>query len=142
MTDFNEQLLNALTLNFSELIQNSDYVKSSELEAYKQGLISAGYRFISVSSNMGFTLMTLFYATKLFFVSSNIILFFAKTKTRCRQLRLGSRCMRITENISTPSYFNFEMSSSIVQLTSAFVYLRFSKSYASKFSISETTLPQ
>jgi hypothetical protein len=37
--------------------------------------------------------------------------------------------VHILENISTPSYFNFEMSTSIIQLTSALVYLRFAETY-------------
>ena len=43
--DFNQQIFKVLTLNFRE---NSDYVTSSKLDSYKQGLISAGYRYISV----------------------------------------------------------------------------------------------
>ena len=37
--------------------------------------------------------------------------------------------MHFLENISTPSYFNFEVSTSIIQLMCAFVYLRFSETY-------------
>ena len=40
--------------------------------------------------------------------------------------------------MSTPSFLNFEMSSSIVQLTSAFVYLRFTETYyTNKISATE-----
>jgi len=106
------------------------------------GLNRAGYKFISPTSNLGITLLTLFYLTKFFFICSNTILFFVKKKNRCGKLSLGRRCIRITENISTGSYFNFEMSSSIVQITSAFVYLRFAKTYKSTTMISETILWQ
>ena len=44
------------------------------------------------------------------------------------------------ENVSTRSYINFEMSSSIIQVTSAFVYLRFSETYKSEITISATKL--
>ena len=44
------------------------------------------------------------------------------------------------ENVSTRSYINFEMSSSIIQVTSAFVYLRFSENYKSEITISATKL--
>jgi hypothetical protein len=113
-----------------------------QLYPHKHGLTSVGYEFISAQSNLGFTLCVLFYLTKLFFIFSKTILFFVKKKNRCGKLRLGRRCIRITENISTGSYLNFEMSSSIVQITSAFVYLRFSKTYKSTTMISETILWQ
>jgi len=134
VTDFNQQVVEAVTLKFRQLSLNSEY----QPDTLKIGLQSVGYQFISTSSNLGFTLLTLFYLTKLFFIFSNTILFFVKTRNRCGKLRLGRRCIRITENISTGSYFNFEMSCSIVQITSAFVYLRFSKTYKSTTMISET----
>jgi hypothetical protein len=138
VTDFNQQVVEAVTLKFRQLSLNSDYHTFNQPDAPKIGLHSAGYQFISASSNLGFTLLTLFYLTKLFFIFSNTILFFVKTRNRCGKLRLGRRCIRITENISTGSYFNFEMSCSIVQITSAFVYLRLSKTYKSTTMISET----
>ena len=76
--EFNEQIVKVATLNFGSEIQNS-----SQLHANKQGLRSAGYRFISASLNLGFTLWSLFFLIKLVFVLSNIILFFAKKRTRC-----------------------------------------------------------
>ena len=125
MTDFNQQVVEAVSLKFGQLALHSDYITLSQLDAHKNGLDSAGYRVISASSNLGFTFWTLFILTKLFLVISNIILFFVKTRTRCGQLRLRSLYIHILENISTPSYINFELSSSIVQLTSGFIYLRF-----------------
>ena len=137
MAYFNPQVVNAFTLNFGQLEQN--YVtKDPIISANKYGLGNAGYHFISVTGNMGFILVTLFYMTQIFFFCSSLILFFVYKPRRCGQLRLGKRCLHITENISTPSYINFGMSSSIVQLISALVYLRFSDSYASKLSISDT----
>ena len=140
VTDFNQRIFEAVALKFRQSKLNSDDVPYDQLDPHKHGLTSAGYQFISAQSNLGFTLCGLFYLTKLFFIFSNTILFFVKKKNRCGQLRLGRRCIRITENISTRSYFNFEMSSSIVQITSAFVYLRFSKTYKSTTMISETVL--
>ena len=118
----------------------SDYISFSQLDAHKNGFHNAGYQFISTSSNLGFTLWTLFICTKLFFVITNIILFFVKTRTRCGKLRLRRRYTQILENISTRSFINFEMSSSIIQVTCAFVYLRFSASYKSDVTISATKL--
>ena len=88
-----------------------------------------GYRSISAWKNLGFALSMLFCITKLVFIVANILLFFVKTKNRCGKLRLRRRYVQILENISTPSYFNFEMSTSIIQLICAFVYLRFSETY-------------
>ena len=73
--------------------------------------------------------MTLFCITKWAFIVSNILLFFVKKYSRCGKLRLRRSCIHLIENFSTPSYFHFEMSSSIIQLTCAFVYLRFSETY-------------
>jgi hypothetical protein len=140
--DFNQRVFEAVALKFRQSILDSDHIPCNQLDPHKHGLTSAGYQFISAQSNLGFTLCALFYLTKLFFIFSNSILFFVKKKNRCGKLRLGRRCIRIIENISTGSYFNFEMSSSIVQITSAFVYLRFSKTYKSTTMISETILWQ
>ena len=107
----------------------SEYATSSQLEDHKYGLRYVGYRFISNWKNLGFALQTLFCITKLVFIVSNILLFFAKNNNRCGNLRLRSRYLRLLKNISTPSYFNFEISSSIIQLTCAFVYLRLAKTY-------------
>ena len=142
VTDFNQRVFEAVALKFRQSILNSDNVPYNQLDPHKHGLTSAGYQFISAQSNLGFTLCALFYLTKLFFIFSNTILFFVKKYNRCGKLKLGRRCLSITENISTGSYFNFEMSSSIVQITSAFVYLRFSKTYKSTTMISETVLWQ
>ena len=78
MIEFNEQIVKVATLNFGSEIQNSN-----QLNANKQGLRNAGYRFLSVSLNLGFTLWSLFFFTKLFFVFTNMILFFVRTRTRC-----------------------------------------------------------
>ena len=137
VSDFNQQVIEAITLKFRQLAQNLDYITFRQPEVHKQGLQSVGYKFISASSNLGITLLILFYMTKLLLISSNLILHFTR-RTRCGKLRLGRHLKRITENISTGSYFNFEMSSSIVQITSAFVYLRFSKTYKSSTMFSET----
>jgi len=142
VTDFNQQVVEAVTLKFRQLSLNSDYHTFNQPDAPKIGLHSAGYQFISASSNLGFTLLTLFYLTKFFFITSNTILFFVKSKNRCGKLRIGRRCIRITENISKGSYFNFEISSLIIQITSAFVYLRFAKTYRSTTKVSATTLWQ
>ena len=142
VTEFNQQVFEAVALKFRHSILNSDDVPYNQLDPHKHGLISAGYHFISAQSNLGFSLCALFYLTKIFFIFSNTILFFVKKNNRCGKLKLGRRCISITENISTGSYFNFEMSSSIVQITSAFVYLRFSKTYKSTTMISETVLWQ
>ena len=107
----------------------NSYAKSSLLDNHKHGLRYAGYSFISASKNLGFALSTLFLITKLVFVFSKLLLFFAKNKNRCGKLRLKRRYIYLLENISTPFYFNFEMSISIIQLTCAFVYLRFSETY-------------
>ena len=107
----------------------SEYATSSQLDNLKYGLRYPGYQFISTGKNFGFALLVLFCLTKWVFVVSNILLFFAKTENRCGKLRLRRRYIHLIENISTPSYFNFEMSTSIIQLTSALVYLRFSETY-------------
>ena len=142
VTDFNQRVFEAVALKFRQSILDSDDVPYNQLYHHKHGLTSAGYQFISAQSNLGFTLCALFYLTKFIFIFSNTILFFVKKYNRCGKLKLGRRCLSITENISTGSYFNFEMSSSIVQVTSAFVYLRFSKTYKSTTMISETILWQ
>ena len=90
VTEFTQKAVKAVTLNFGHLSDNNaDYVTYNQRFSHKTGLLSAGYQFISVSANLGFTLLTLFYLTKLLFISTNIILFFVKKKTRCGQLRLG-----------------------------------------------------
>jgi len=142
VTEFNQRVFEAVTLKFRQAILNSNDKPYNQLDPQKYGLTSAGYEFISTQSNLGITLCALFYLTKLFFIFSNAILFFVKKKNRCGKLRLGRRCIRISENISTGSYFNFEMSSSIVQITSAFIYLRFSKTYKSSIEVSATLLWQ
>jgi hypothetical protein len=129
MADFNRKIVEVATLNFREILMHSEYETFSQLDHYKYGLRYAGYRFISAGKNLGFTVLTLFGITKLVFVLSNLLLFFVKTENRCGKLRLRSRYIHILENISTPSYFNFEMSTSIIQLICAFVYLRFSETY-------------
>jgi hypothetical protein len=129
MADFNRKILEVATLNFREILEHSEYATFSELDNHKYGLRYVGYRFISASRNLGLTIFILFGLTKLVFVVSNILLFFVKIKNRCGKLRLRRRYIQILENIATPSYFNFEMSSSIIQLTCAFVYLRFSETY-------------
>jgi hypothetical protein len=130
VSDFNQQVVEAITLKFRQLALNSDYITFRQPEVHKQGLQSVGYHFISASSNLGITLLILFYMTKLLLISSNIILHFTR-RTRCGKLRLGRHCTRIAQNTSIGSYFNFEMSTAIVQITSAFVYLRFSETYKS-----------
>ena len=142
VTDFNQQVVEAVALKLSWLTLDSEKITFSLLDVHKHGLQSAGYHFISASSNLGLTLLTFFFLTKFFFISSNVLLFFAKTKNRGGKLRLGRVCLRITENISSGSYFNFEISSSIIQITSAFVYLRFSETYKSTTKVSATTLWQ
>ena len=138
MADFNKNIVAAITLDYRQLFLNSDYVSFSELDQYSFGLGYSGYEFVSVSSNLGFCFLVLFGLSKFLFVLSNILLFFAKTRNRCWDLRLRRQYVSILENISTPSYFNFEMSSSIIQLTGAFVYLRFAKSYYYQDEISAT----
>jgi hypothetical protein len=129
MADFNRKIVELATLNFREVLVHSEYVTPSQLDHLKYGLGYAGYRSISAWKNLGFTFSALFLTTKLVFVISNILLFFVKTKNRCGKLRLRRQCVTMLENISTLSYFNFEMSSSIMQLTGAFVYLRVSETY-------------
>jgi len=53
-------------------------VRFGEGGGWKGGLEGVGYRFVSVERNLGFTLITLFYLSKLLFISSNILLFFVK----------------------------------------------------------------
>jgi hypothetical protein len=129
LADFNRQIVEVATLNLGEILVQSEYATSSQLDEHKYGLGYAGYRFISALKNLGFALSTLFVITKFVFVVSNILLFFVKTKNRCGKLRLRRRYIHVLENISTPSYFNFEMSTSIIQITCAFVYLRFAETY-------------
>jgi len=73
VTDFNQQVVEAVALKFGQLALHSDLHEFSQLDADKSGLQSAGYQFISDSRNLGFTLLTLFYLTKLFFICSNSI---------------------------------------------------------------------
>jgi len=129
MADFVRRIVEVATLNFGEILMQSEYATSSQLDNLKYGLRYPGYQFISTGKNFGFALLVLFCLTKWVFVVSNILLFFAKTENRCGKLRLRRRYIHLIENISTPSYFNFEMSTSIIQLTCAFVYLRFSETY-------------
>jgi hypothetical protein len=129
MADFNRKIVEVVTLNLREIPVHSEYATISQLDHHKYGLRYVGYQFISTSSNFGLTLFVLCVVTKIFLVSSNILLFFVKTENRCGPLRLRMRYVRLLENISTRSYFHFEMSSAIIQLTCAFVYLRFSKTY-------------
>ena len=129
MAEFNREIVEVATLNFGEALMHSEYAKANQLDNHKYGLRYAGYRFISAGKNLGFALSMLFCLTKWVFVVSNMLLFFAKKKNRCGKLRLRRRYIHLLENISTPSYFNFEMSTSIIQLTCAFVYLRFSETY-------------
>ena len=131
MADFNRKIVEAATLKFGEIFTQLEYETTSQLDDHKYGLRYLGYRFISAWKNLGFAFMVLCLITKLVFVVSNILLFFVKTENRCGKLRLRKRYIHLLENISTPSYFNFEMSSSIIQLTCAFVYLRFSETYYS-----------
>ena len=78
VTEFNQQVFEAVALKFRHSILNSDDVPLNQLDAHKHGLTSAGYQFISAQSNLGFTLCALFYLTKIFFIFSNTILFFVK----------------------------------------------------------------
>jgi hypothetical protein len=129
MTDFIRQIVEVATLNFGAIRVPSEYDTPSQLDNLKYGLRYVGYRYISAWKNLRFALSTLFILTKCFFIVSNILLFFAKKKNRCGKLRLKRRCIHAFENFSTPSYFQFEMTTSIIQLTTAFLYLRFSESY-------------
>jgi len=54
-------------------------------------------------------------------------------------LKLKKSYVRVLEHLSTPCFTSFEMSSQIVQLTSAFVYLRYEESYYSDIIILEAT---
>ena len=139
MADFNRKIVGLATLKFGEILMQSEYATSSQLEDHKYGLHYAGYRFISVWKNLGFAFWVLFFITKLNFVLSAILLFFVKTENRCGKLRLRRRYIHLLENISTRTYFNFEMSSSVIQLNCAFVYLRFSETYYG-YEISETRI--
>jgi hypothetical protein len=112
MADFNRKIVEVATLKFRDI--QPEYAIFSELDNHKYGLRYVGYCFISFSKNWGFTLWTLFCITKVVFVLSNILLFFAKKENGCGKLRLKRRYIQILENISTPSYFNFEMSTSII----------------------------
>ena len=92
---FNQRVIEAVTLKLDQVFLNSDDLKLRQLDSNKNGLRTAGYQFISATRNMGFTLWTFFYLTKIVFIFSNIILFFVKRKTRCGQLRLSRHCIRI-----------------------------------------------
>ena len=81
----------------------------------------------------------LFILTKLLMILSSVILYFVKNRTRCGKLHLKKSYIHILEHISTPCFFSFEMSSQIVLLSSAFIYLRFAKSYWSNSIILEGT---
>ena len=48
--------------------------------------------------------------------------------------------MKITYHLAVPAFVNFEVSSSIVQLISAFVYLKFAETYLSEFKLDETKI--
>ena len=126
---FNRKIVEVASFNFSKILAHSEYETFNQLDNYKYEFRYVGYRFISASRNLGLSIFILFSLTKLVFFASNILLFFAKKKNRCVKLRLRRSYINILENISTPSYFNFEMSTSIIQLTCALVYLRFSETY-------------
>jgi len=117
-------------MNFTKIfiLLTGEYERISELGGRKYGLKYAGYRDVSVGKNLGYFL-TLFWVTKVVFVGASVLLFFVKTENRGGRLRLGRRCVRMLENVSTPAYFNFEISTSIIQIICAFVYLRFSETY-------------
>jgi hypothetical protein len=84
-----------------------------------------------------------FLLTKLLLILSSVILYFVKNRTRCAPLHLKKSYVRILEHLSTPCFFNFSMSSQIVLLTSAFIYLRFAASYWSdEFMLEGTQLLQ
>jgi len=88
MAGFNQNFVEVATLNFGEVFGQSEYVFSSQLDNHKHGLGYVGYRFISAWKNFGFVLSILFCLTKLVFIVSSIILFFAKKNRRCGKLRL------------------------------------------------------
>jgi len=56
MADFNSKIVEVATLNFGEILMQSEYAASSQLEDHKYGLRYVGYRFISTWKNLGFAL--------------------------------------------------------------------------------------
>ena len=84
---------------------------------------------------MGSTMTGLYLLTNFMLIFSSLTLFFVKNKTRLGKLRLKNSYVSVLEHLSTPCFFSFEMSSQIVRLVSAFVYLRFSESYMSEVEI-------
>ena len=107
-------------------------MKVSELENLKPGLVNVGYKYISTMRNIKSTMFTMFIITKVLLILSSIILYFAKTKTRCKPLRLKHTSTSLLHHLSTPSFFSFHIPSSILLLTSAFIYLKNAKSYSSE----------
>ena len=117
----------------------SHYLKESEIEKLKPHLINVDYRLISAFSNIKSTVFVLFILTNIMLIFSSITLYFVKNKTGLGQLHLKKSYVHILEHLSTPCFFSFQMSSQIVILVSAFVYLRFAKSYWSDMFILEGT---
>ena len=101
--------------------------------------MNAGYHSYSVEQNLGTTLLALCIFLKFFYVWGGMLLYLAKKNTRCK-LRLPHPVITLLENLSTPAYFQFEMSASIITLTSALIYLRFTPSYESEVVVSATRL--
>ena len=79
IAEFNQQLLEAVTLNFMWLFLNPDYFETThELVILKPGLIGVGYRSISASTNMKTSIFVLSILTKILLICSSITLFFVK----------------------------------------------------------------
>ena len=84
LVEFNQQLVEAVTLNFGWLVSNRDYFETPhDLDTLKPSLIGVGYRSISASTNMKTSIFVLSIMTKILLICSSTTLYFVKNKTRC-----------------------------------------------------------